>query len=123
MKRLPAALPTTTATGWQMLLMTPFFVAGALVLEHDQWRPVGWPAIGATLYNMIISFNFCYWAWNTVVRMVPVAVSSVGSLSVPVVAVLSSMLILGDRPGLEEIAALTLVVAAIGAVAFPDRKP
>jgi drug/metabolite transporter (DMT)-like permease len=122
MKRLPAALPTTTATGWQMLLMTPLFVAGALAFEPDQWRPVGWPAIGATLYNMTISFNFCYWAWNTVVRMVPVAVSSVGSLSVPVVAVLSSMLMLGERPGLEEIAALTLVVVAIAAVAFPDKK-
>lgn len=122
MKRLPAALPTTTATGWQMLLMTPLFVAGALILDPGQWRPVGWPAIGATLYNMIVSFNFCYWAWNTVVRMVPVAVSSVGSLSVPVVAVLSSMLMLGERPGVEEIAALVLVMLAIAAVAFPDRK-
>jgi drug/metabolite transporter (DMT)-like permease len=122
MKRLPAALPTTTATGWQMLLMTPLFVAGALLFEHDQWRPAGWPAIGATLYNMIISFNLCYWAWNTVVRMVPVAVSSVGSLSVPVVAVLSSMLILGEQPGPEELAALTLVVLAIAAVAFPDKR-
>lgn len=122
MKRLPAALPTTTATGWQMLLATPVFVAGALLFEHDQWRPVGWPAIGATLYNMIISFNLCYWAWNTVVRMVPVAVSSVGSLSVPVVAVLSSMVILGEQPGPEEFAALTLVVLAIAAVAFPDKR-
>ena len=121
MKRLPAVLPTTTLTGWQMLLVTPCFIAAALLLERDAIGPVGWPAILATLYNMIISFNFCYWAWNTVVRMLPVAVSAVGSLAVPIVAVFASMLLLGERPGAAEIAALVLVVLAIAAVALPER--
>jgi drug/metabolite transporter (DMT)-like permease len=119
---MPPELPTTAVTGWQMVLVAPGFIIGAIILEHDQWRMPGWPAILATLYNMLISFNFCYLVWNAVVRMVPVAVSGVGSLSIPVVAVLSSMLLLGDRPGLEEIAALLLVMLAIAAVAWPERR-
>jgi len=122
MKGMPAALPTTVVTGWQMALVTPVFALGAVLFDRDHWAPVGQAAVLATLYNMIISFNFCYWAWNTVVRMVPVAVSGVGSLSVPIVAVLSSMLILGERPGLEEFTALALVVLAIAAVALPERQ-
>jgi drug/metabolite transporter (DMT)-like permease len=122
MRAMPPELPTTAVTGWQMVLVTPAFIIGAIILEHDQWRPVGWPAILATLYNMLISFNFCYLVWNAVVRMVPVAVSGVGSLAIPVVAVLSSMLLLGDIPGLEEIAALLLVMLAIAAVAWPERR-
>jgi len=122
MRAMPAGLPTSSLTGWQMLLVTPGFVLGAIVLEHDRWGPVGWPAILATLYNMTISFVFCYWAWNAVVRMLPVVVSTVGSLSIPVVAVFSSMLILGEWPGPEEFAALVLVTLAIAAAALPERR-
>jgi drug/metabolite transporter (DMT)-like permease len=122
MRAMPPDVPTTAITGWQMVLVTPFFILGALVVEHDQWRMPGWPAILATLYNMLISFNFCYLVWNAVVRMVPVAVSGVGSLAIPVVAVLSSMALLGERPGPEELAALLLVMLAIAAVAWPERR-
>jgi drug/metabolite transporter (DMT)-like permease len=54
--------------------------------------------------------------------MLPVAVTGVGSLAIPVVAVFSSMWLLGEQPGGVEFAALALVVAAIGAVAIPERK-
>ena len=49
-------------------------------------------------------------------RTLPVAVSSLSSLPVPVVGVLSGMLFLGERPGLSEFIALGFVLASLAAV-------
>ena len=51
-------------------------------------------------------------------RTLPVAVSAMSSLPVPVVGVLSGMLILGERPGPSEFIALALVMASLAAVLF-----
>jgi threonine/homoserine efflux transporter RhtA len=51
-------------------------------------------------------------------RTLPVAVSSLSSLPVPVVGVLSGMLFLGERPGTSEFVALVLVLASLGTVMF-----
>jgi drug/metabolite transporter (DMT)-like permease len=48
----------------------------------------------------------------------PVAVSSLASLPVPVVGVLSGMLFLGERPGASEFVALALVLASLATVMF-----
>jgi drug/metabolite transporter (DMT)-like permease len=55
-------------------------------------------------------------------RTLPVAVSSLSSLPVPVVGVLSGMLFLGERPGASELLALALVLASLASVMFPERR-
>jgi drug/metabolite transporter (DMT)-like permease len=55
-------------------------------------------------------------------RTLPVAVSSLSSLPVPVVGVLSGMLFLGERPGTSEFVALAMVLASLAAVMFPERR-
>ena len=40
-----------------------------------------------------------HWAWFTLARTLPVAVSSLSSLPVPVVGVFAGMIVLGERPG------------------------
>ena len=62
-------------------------------------------------------------ATGSFARTLPVAVSSLSSLPVPVVGVFSGIVLLGERPGLQEWIALALVVAALFTVLFqPSGK-
>lgn len=121
-KRNPLPMPITTLTAWQALLGgIPIALAGH-ALETVEWSRVSfWPMFGFW-YNVFIGLLFCYWAWNKLVQMVPVAVSSLGSLIIPVVGVFSGMVFLGETPRWQDVAALVLVLTAIGTVLLPARS-
>src|ERR1051325_7375129 len=77
----------------------------------------------AVLYNIFLAGTLAHWAWFTLARTLPVAVSSLSSLPVPVVGVFSGIVLLGERPGPQEWIALALVVAALFTVLFqPTEK-
>jgi drug/metabolite transporter (DMT)-like permease len=75
----------------------------------------------AVAYNIFLAGTVAHWAWFRMARTLPVAVSSLSSLPVPVVGVLSGMFFLGERPGASEFIALALVLASLAAVMFPER--
>ncbi|MDE2359163.1 MAG: EamA family transporter, partial [Betaproteobacteria bacterium] len=77
----------------------------------------------AVAYNIALAGAIANWAWFTLARTLPVAVSSLSSLPIPVVGVFSGMVLLGERPGPSEWIALAFVVAALFIVLFaPGRK-
>ena len=71
-------------------------------------RGAAWFAI---VYNIFLAGTVAHWAWFTLARTLPVAVSSLSSLPVPVVGVFAGMIVLGEQPGPQEWIALALVVA------------
>jgi drug/metabolite transporter (DMT)-like permease len=75
------------------------------------------PILGM-LYNIFIAFMFCYWAWNRIVLMVPVAVSSLSSLTTPLIGVLGGVVFLGEPLGWREVTASLLIVGAVGSVSI-----
>jgi drug/metabolite transporter (DMT)-like permease len=70
---------------------------------------------------VFISFMFCYWAWNRVVLMVPVAVSSISTLATPVVGILAGVWVLHEPLTWQEIAAGACILGAIALVLRPRR--
>jgi len=116
-----------TLSGWMMLLgwiplaiAAPFLDPQPLASELGQLSARGWFAIA---YNIFLAGTVAHWAWFTLARTLPVAVSSLSSLSVPVVGVFSGIVLLGERPGVQEWVALALVVAALFTVLFqPSGK-
>jgi len=118
--RLP--VPQNTLSGWLMLvgwmplaLLAPYFApAGSLAMPSA----AGWFAI---FYNIFLAGMFAHWAWFTLARTLPVVVSSMSSLPVPIVGVFAGMLVLGERPGPPEWMALALVVAAMVAVLWTPK--
>jgi drug/metabolite transporter (DMT)-like permease len=121
LKRAALRVPTIVLTGWMMTCGGLPLAAAALALEYAAWRPVGpYPAVGV-LYNIVIAFMFCYWAWNRIVLMVPVAVSSLSALITPVIGVLSGMVLLGEQPQWREWLAATLILGAIALVIRGER--
>jgi drug/metabolite transporter (DMT)-like permease len=114
-------VPQNTLTGWMMLAgwipivaLAPFFAPMPLHAPSA----TAWFAI---FYNIFLSGTLAHWAWYTLARTLPVAVSSMSSLPVPIVGVFSGMLLLGERPGPNEWIALALVVAALLAVLWAPK--
>ncbi len=121
-KRWPLGLPMGTFTAWTMFLGGIPVFAGTLLFDRGPWPPVGTAALLALAYNVVIAFAFAYWAWFKIASTVPVAVSSISVLSVPIVGVLCGFLFLGERPSLQEYGALVCVVLAVLAVNLPERR-
>jgi drug/metabolite transporter (DMT)-like permease len=87
-------------------------------------QPLQWPSAAgwfAIVYNIFLAGTLAHWAWYSLARTLPVAISSMSSLPVPIVGVFSGMLLLGERPGPGEWAALALVVAAMVAVLWVPK--
>jgi len=120
LKRYPISLPTTSFTGWQLLLGGVPILIGAVLFEGDRLAPLSWQATGALVYNLIVASIIGYWAWFKIVSRASAIASSLGTLFIPVVGVFSSMLLLGERPDWSEYVALVLVLAAIATVIVPS---
>jgi drug/metabolite transporter (DMT)-like permease len=104
-------------SGWMTLLgwiplaaLAPFLDSQPLAVELARLSPRGWFAI---VYNVVFAGTVANLVWFMLARTLPVAVSSLASLPIPVVGVISGMVLLGERPGLQEWVALALVVAAL----------
>ena len=117
-KRIPVTMPTSALTGWMMLAGSLPLLALAIPLETSRLVVPGTGPILGMLYNILVAFMFCYWAWNRIVQMVPVAVSSVSSLSTPLIGVLGGVLFLGEPLGWQEIVASLLILGAVGSVSL-----
>lgn len=125
LRRWAMPTPQTTLTGWMMLIgWIPILLATPLVDPHaaSSLATMNRTAWFAVLYNIFISGSIANWAWFRMARTLPVAVSSLSSLPVPVVGVFSGMYFLGERPGTSEFVALVLVLASLAAVMLPERK-
>lgn len=94
-------------------------MVGALAFDIGKVHVPSLQASIAVLYNMFVPFILCYWAWFKIVSRASAVVSALGTLLIPVVGVISSMVVLGERPSWQEFAAMTLVLAAIGTVLVP----
>lgn len=123
LKRVAVPIPTLALTAWMMLAGGLPILGAAVALEQDRWRPVSTGALLGLLYSLFIAMMLCYWAWNRLVLMVPVAVSSVSSLATPVVGVLSGMWILGEPLTWREIAAGVFILGALALALDPRVGP
>jgi drug/metabolite transporter (DMT)-like permease len=122
-KKFPVQAPVAALTAWMMLIGGIPIYLGALVF--DDWRALGNVSLGAGLavaYNVLLSFAWAHWAWIKLATSVSVTTFSLSMLMTPVVGVMSGMLLLGERPGGLEFAALVLVLGSLATVVVPVRR-
>jgi drug/metabolite transporter (DMT)-like permease len=125
LRRWAPPLPQNTLTGWMMLIgWVPLVMAAPWFDAHPfaSLAAMSGTTWFAVIYNVFFAGTLAYWAWFRMARTLPVAVSSLSSLPVPVVGVVSGMLLLGERPGASEVVALALVLVSLAAVMFPERR-
>ncbi len=118
-------IPQSVLSGWMMLTGWVPLLALAPLFDPQglgQFTTLSWRGWFAILYNIFLAGTVAHLTWFNLARTLPVTLSSIASLPVPVVGVFAGMLLLGERPGPTEWAALALVVSALVAVLLPTRR-
>ena len=115
-----AAADPLLFTAWQLAF--GFLVLGALALAVDA-PPVRWNLEFAwTLaFSAVVATAFGWWLWTYVLAHTPAGMAGLNALGIPVVAVLSSAVQLGERPAPLELAGMAAIGAALALLAFINR--
>jgi drug/metabolite transporter (DMT)-like permease len=117
LKRFTWSVPVIVLTGWQLSLGSLPVVVGTLLFEPTiDPGALSLPVVLAMVYVVAFPMWFCHWAWFSVVEIFPASIAAIGTLSVPVIGVISSILVLDEAPRLTEWSALVLVVASLTVV-------
>lgn len=123
-KRVRWTIPTVLLTAWQVILGAVPIALGMLVAgSPPSPGRLGAGAIAAAAYTAFVAIIFCHHAWFRTVRLLPSSVAAISTLGIPIVGVLSSGLLLGEPVGPREVAALGLVVPALGLVLVGPGAP
>ena len=95
-------------TTWQMLLGAIPLVLLALMIPE---RPTDWSVsyIGILTFMSVISTAMCWWLWITILDRVPAWEASLSVLGTPVVAIVSSRMILGEEFKMSEVAGILFI--------------
>lgn len=121
-KHVPWTVATLPFVGWQLLIGAVPVTAVALLTETLTIHEASPMALGAMIYTVFVAIVFCYYAWFKVVGLFPTAISSIGTLAVPVVALLSGAAVFGEPLTWRELAAVALVLSALALVLI-QRQP
>lgn len=121
-KRVTWDMSVAQLTGWQLLLGgVPFLVAAVLRDPPGALLEMSPQAALVFVYVLTLPMIAAQWMWFKLLQVLPASIAGLSTLSVPVVGVLSGALLLGERAGTPELAALALVVAAL-ALVLPERR-
>jgi drug/metabolite transporter (DMT)-like permease len=102
---------------WQLLVALLVTTAGLPLFEGSLhlW-PVHPSALWALVFVGVAGSAFAYLLWFEIVRRLPAMTASLGVLSVPVIGIVASMLVLGERPTVPDIIGFALILAAAAGV-------
>ena len=102
---------------WQLVVALVVTTAGLLVVEGSpHLSPVHAPSLCALIFSGVVGSGFAYIMWFDIVQRLPATTASLGILSVPVLGVLASILLLGERPTVPDIIGFALILAAAAGV-------
>jgi drug/metabolite transporter (DMT)-like permease len=121
-KRWSMPLNIMVLTGWVLIIGG---IPSAIAAFWVDGLPTAIPSFGVCLgliYNVLIGYMFCYWAWFEIVDIVPVSVASLSSLATPLIGIGSSILFLNEAFGAPELIATLLILGAIAVINSPARR-
>jgi drug/metabolite transporter (DMT)-like permease len=84
---------------------------GRLDLDHADAR-----SLWATAFSGIVGSGIAYALWFAIVRRLSAATASLGALGIPVVGVLATVLMVGERPTVTDLVGFGLILAASACV-------
>jgi drug/metabolite transporter (DMT)-like permease len=112
-----------TVAAWQLtvgflvvVLALPF-AEGSLQLSEAHA-----PAVFGMVFTGLIGSGLAYFLWFKIIGRLPAMTASLGILSVPVIGVVSTAVLLGERPTLPDMIGFALIFAASACVLLPSRE-
>lgn len=111
-----------SVTAWQMAFGIAPLILLALVVPE---RPIEWSGafVVALTYNIVGGMALATLLWLYIVQQLPVTISSLSSLIVPIIGVVSAWAQLGERPSSAEGAGMALVLAGLALLVFRRQEP
>jgi drug/metabolite transporter (DMT)-like permease len=109
---------------WQVAIS--FFVIGACMLIFEggpDLHAAHTEGVIATVLSGLLGTGTAYGLWFTIIRRLPAMTASLGVLGSPVIGVITSVLILGERPTATDAAGFALILAASACVLFSRPGP
>jgi drug/metabolite transporter (DMT)-like permease len=112
-------------TSWQLTLA--FLVISAFLFVFEgrlNLDSADAGALLATAFTGIAGSALAYALWFEIVRRLPAATASLGALGSPAIGVISSILILGERPTAADLIGFALILSASACVVLgpPSRR-
>ncbi len=121
-KKWPTSADPLLFTAWQLAVGTVWLSLLAWLHPHP---PVDWAPefLMALAFSTILATALGWWLWTYVLANSSAGMAGLNSLGIPVVAVASSALQLGERPPALELAGMAAVAAALGLMAWLGHAP
>jgi drug/metabolite transporter (DMT)-like permease len=117
MKWMKTTVEPLANAAWQLLFGFLFIAAGTFLAEgYPHLWPIATGAGLAVLYVGIFGVGLAHFLWWSIVRKLPTVTASIGALLVPVVGVIASVIFLGEKPTLNDIAGFVLIFCAAACV-------
>jgi drug/metabolite transporter (DMT)-like permease len=104
-------------TFWQMIVgLIPVLICQAL---FDR-PPIVWSNtfVVVTLFNGVMATGIGWLAWLYVLHRLPAGTTSLSSLGIPVIAIFSSWIQLGEQPGRSELLGMLLIGIALAVLSY-----
>ena len=116
-KKWPTRADLLLFTAWQLLVGTLWLSALAWLHPHP---PVRWTTefVLALAFSTVLATAIGWWLWTYVLAHSSAGMAGINSLGIPVVAVGSSAIQLGERPPALELVGMITIAAALGLMAW-----
>ncbi|MFN3658402.1 MAG: DMT family transporter [Pseudolabrys sp.] len=102
---------------WQLVFGLLFITVGMLAFDgYPRLWPVGPAALAAVFYIGVFGVGLAHFLWWAIVGRLPTVTASIGALLVPVIGVIASTVLLGERPTVTDIVGFALIFAAASCV-------
>ncbi len=112
----PHVTDTLGLVPWYMVVSGTVALVSALIFEGLPDFDLTWSAVGILAYAGMVGTGIGNWGVTTTLMYLPATTSTVGLLGVPVVALILSVLFLGEELTVSLGAGLVLIIGGIAAV-------
>jgi drug/metabolite transporter (DMT)-like permease len=122
LKRNPVPVPPLVSTGWQLLIAAVPVGVGAWWFG-GAWFVPSWQTVAVVGYITVMPMAVGNVAWFAIVGLLPAHIAGLGSVLVPVVAMLTGALVRGEPLGPIELVAMACSAGAVALALLPQRAP
>jgi drug/metabolite transporter (DMT)-like permease len=109
-------VPPLATAAWQLVFGFLFIAAGTFVFEGVPRVNLSSETWVAILFVGIVGTGFAHFLWWSIAGRLSPVTASIGSLLVPVIGVLGSVALLGERPTANDIVGFVLIFGAAACV-------
>jgi drug/metabolite transporter (DMT)-like permease len=111
-------------TFWQVMIgFVVMVICQPLVEGPLHLWPIRMTTLGALVFAGFVGSGIAYYLWFEIVRRLSAMTASLGVLSAPAVGVVSSVIMLGERPTLTDMIGFALILSASACVLLAPGTP